>query len=72
MEDSRAEARVSNATEFESAVENEEKVRVPRKRFIGRRAALERSENNVKLNGAIEENGVIDGLRNQSYFKGND
>lgn len=68
MEESRAEAGVNNATNAENVVNEVEKVRAPRKRFIGRRAALQRSENNVELNGAIEENGATDGLRNQNLF----
>lgn len=63
MEPDRSEVNIGVAVDTELEVEKQEKVRKPRKRFIGQRAAAERAEGKGDLAGAIEDNGAIQGTR---------
>lgn len=62
MELDRSEANIGVAVDTDLGVEKQEKVRKPRKRFIGQRAAAERAEGKDS-SVAIEENGAIQGTR---------
>ena len=65
MEDDRSGANIGIAIDTEYEAEMEEKPRQPRKRFVGRRAAVENAEKKEKKgdsSGAIEESGAVQGL----------
>ncbi|KAI9839508.1 MAG: Diphthamide biosynthesis protein 1 [Sarea resinae] len=60
MEEDRAQVDLGTAVEAEELqAEGEIASRQPKKRFIGRRAAAKRAEENVNANGAIEDSGAI-------------
>ncbi len=63
MELDRSEANIGVAVGTDLEVEKQEKVRKPRKRFIGQRAAAERAEGKGDSSVAIEDNGAIQGTR---------
>lgn len=63
MELDRSEANIGVAVGTDLEVEKQEKVRKPRKRFIGQRAAAERAEGKGGSSVAIEDNGAIQGTR---------
>lgn len=63
MELDRSEGNIGVAVDTELEVEKQEKVRKPRKRFIGQRAAAERAEGKGDSSVAIEDNGAIQGTR---------
>lgn len=63
MELDRSEANIGAAVDTDLEVEKQEKVRNPRKRFIGQRAAAERAEGKGDSSVAIEDNGAIQGTR---------
>lgn len=63
MELDRSEANIGDAVDTDLEVEKQEKVRKPRKRFIGQRAAAERAEGKGDSSVAIEDNGAIQGKR---------
>lgn len=63
MELDRSKVNVSVAVDTELEVVKQEKVRKPRKRFIGQRAAAERAEGKGDSSVAIEDNGAIQGAR---------
>lgn len=63
MELDRSEANICVAVGTDLEVEKQEKVRKPRKRFIGQRAAAERAEGKGDSSVAIEDNGAIQGTR---------
>lgn len=63
MELDRSEANVGIAVDTDLEVEKQEKVRKPRKRFIGQRAAAERAGGKGDSSVAIEDNGAIQGTR---------
>ncbi|KAI9784520.1 MAG: Diphthamide biosynthesis protein 1 [Candelina submexicana] len=59
MEGARDQGDVGIAVEAELAADGRTEPRVPRKRFIGRRAAAERSEDKSASNATIEDSGAI-------------
>ena len=63
MELERSEANIGVAVDTDLEVEKQEKVRKPRKRFIGQRAAVERAEGKGDSSVAIEDNGAVQGTR---------
>lgn len=63
MELDRSEANIGIAVDTDLEVEKQEKVRKPRKRFIGQRAAAERAGGKGDSNIPIEDNGAIQGTR---------
>lgn len=63
MELDRSEANIGVAVGTDLEVEKQEKVRKPRKRFIGQRTAAERAEGKGDSSVAIEDNGAIQGTR---------
>lgn len=63
MELDRSEVNIGVAVDTELDVGKQEKVRKPRKRFIGQRAAAERAEGKGDQSVAIEDNGAIQGAR---------
>ena len=63
MELDRSEENIGVAVGTDLEVEKQEKVRKPRKRFIGQRAAAERAEGKGDSSVAIEDNGAIQGTR---------
>lgn len=63
MELYRSEANIGVAVDTDLEVVKQEKVRKPRKRFIGQRAAAERAEGKSDSSVAIEDNGAIQGTR---------
>ncbi len=60
MEEDRAQSHISRAATAEPTTLSEEKRREPRKRFVGRRTA-ERVTPKQDSDGAIEENGAVEG-----------
>ena len=63
MELDRSEVNIGIAVKTELEVEKQEKVRKPRKRFIGQRAAAERAGGKDDSSVAMEDNGAIQGAR---------
>lgn len=63
MELERSEANIGVTVHTDLEVEKQEKVRKPRKRFIGQRAAVERAEGKGDSSVAIEDNGAVQGTR---------
>lgn len=62
MEEDRAQADLGEAVDAESGAEKQEKLKQPRKRFIGRKEAAERAEKRGDTNGTIEDSGTIQGF----------
>jgi 2-(3-amino-3-carboxypropyl)histidine synthase len=62
MEEDRAETNLGALENSESQADVPEVPRVPKKRFVGRKTALEKSGNaNDTSNGTIEDSGAIQG-----------
>lgn len=61
MDEDRSPENIRNAAITELPTRGEEKPREPRKRFVGRRTAVERVSPKNDLNGTIEETGVVEG-----------
>ncbi len=62
MEADRAQADLSEAFNVELDAEKQERPKQPKKRFIGRKAATDRAEQNAGSKGTIEDSGAIRGL----------
>ncbi|KAL2055818.1 hypothetical protein ABVK25_004062 [Lepraria finkii] len=59
MESDRAQADLGEAVVVELAADEQSKPKQPKKRYIGRKAASERAEQNGASNGTIEDSGAI-------------
>ena len=62
MEADRAAANIGGIGDIDHDLYKEEKVRQPKKRFIGRKAAAERADRKDDLAGTIEASGAIQGM----------
>ena len=62
MEEDRAQVDVGKAVDAELETEKLSETRLPKKRFIGRRAAAELAQRKGDSNGAIEDSGAIQGF----------
>ena len=62
MEEDRAQVDLGEAVDIELMAEKEEKQRLPKKRFIGRKEAAERAEKRTGANGTSEDRGAIQGI----------
>lgn len=69
MEADRAETDIGKSTIPDRKVAEDEKPKQPRKRFIGRRAAIEKAEQRNGPNATIEDSGAIQGLRATSRIE---
>jgi 2-(3-amino-3-carboxypropyl)histidine synthase len=67
MEADRAQADLGEAVTVELDAEKQERPKQPKKRFIARKTATERAEQNAESNGTIEDSGAIQGLLH--FFK---
>ena len=63
MEGDRAQADLGVAVDAELIIENQQKQKQPRKRFIGRKEAAERAEKRSDTDGTIEDSGAIQGMQ---------
>ena len=66
MEEDRAQVDLGGAVDAELGLENQQKQKQPRKRFIGRKEAAERAEKRSDTDGTIEDSGAIQGMQNAS------
>ena len=66
MEEDRAQADLGEVLDAEFGAERQEKQKLPKKRFIGRKEAAERAEKRSDTNGTIEDSGAIQGVQRAS------
>lgn len=66
MEEDRAQVDLGGAVDAELGLENQQKQKQPRKRFVGRKEAVERAEKRSDTNGTIEDSGAIQGMQSAS------
>lgn len=66
MEEDRARADLGEAFDAEISAESHQKLKEPRKRFIGRKEAAERAEKRATTNGTIEDSGAIQSMQRRS------
>lgn len=66
MEEDRARADLGEAFDAEINAESHQKLKEPRKRFIGRKEAAERAEKRGTTNGTIEDSGAIQSMPRRS------
>ena len=66
MEEDRAQADLGEPVDAEISAESQQKLKEPRKRFIGRKEAAERAEKRGVTNGIIEDSGAIQSMQRQS------
>lgn len=66
MEEDRAQVDLGGAVDAELGLENQEKQKQPRKRFIGRKEAAERAEKRSDTDVTIEDTGAIQGMQSAS------
>ena len=65
MESDRTQSNLGQAVDLDAGEQRPEKPKQPKKRFIGRKAAAERLEQNGGSNGTIEDSGAIQGMLRQ-------
>ena len=65
--DQNSETNKENGFDINLGKPPQEGVKIPKKRFIGRRAAAERAEKTGITKAAIEENGAIQGIPLQAF-----
>ena len=63
MEADRAQNDLGEAINAELEANKTESLKQPKKRFIGRKAAVEKAEQHVGSNRTIEDNAVVQGMR---------
>ena len=61
MEEAQAQSDLGMVVELANAASTQDAQRTPKKRFIGRRAAAERTEKDGVTTGTIEESGTVQG-----------
>jgi 2-(3-amino-3-carboxypropyl)histidine synthase len=70
MEEDRAETNLGPSMETEATIEEEAVTRIPKKRFIGKRAAAAKLGTDGDLNATIENSGTIQRNEARERLKG--